>query len=254
MNIWRRRAGKHWLHLRNEEITAHCGSSLAVIERPGGKRALLEIYCKTERQARELVRDFGGSVEPLGRDWLQHFWETGAAQTVAHRRALARSRRARAKQNSSALDDHSGRSGVWNGWTCYDRDVFAVARPRYAPSPARMDDARCRNGQRHSRDCGKLFRRGASARNRQRSPRLRHGEAQRARESCSQYRLRHWRCSKTKLRGKFDIITANLFSEILINALPVWSRYLAPNGSLILSGILRSQERAICRALKKIIH
>ena len=56
---------------------------------------------------------------------------------------------------------------------------------------------------------------------------------------------------KQKLTGKFDIITANLFSEILIEALPIWSRHLAPGGHLILSGILRSQERAVVRALRR---
>ena len=56
---------------------------------------------------------------------------------------------------------------------------------------------------------------------------------------------------KRKLTGKFEIITANLFSEILIQALPIWSRHLAPGGHLILSGILRSQENAVVCALRR---
>ncbi|HEX8897432.1 MAG TPA: 50S ribosomal protein L11 methyltransferase, partial [Chthoniobacterales bacterium] len=55
---------------------------------------------------------------------------------------------------------------------------------------------------------------------------------------------------KLKLRGKFDIITANLFSEILIAAVPIWSRHLASDGCLILSGVLRSQERTLLSALR----
>jgi ribosomal protein L11 methyltransferase len=54
---------------------------------------------------------------------------------------------------------------------------------------------------------------------------------------------------KQRLAGKFDVMTANLFSEILIAALPIWSRHLAENGRLILSGVLRSQERPIVGAL-----
>ncbi len=54
-----------------------------------------------------------------------------------------------------------------------------------------------------------------------------------------------------KLAGKFEIITANLFSEILIEALPIWSRHLAPDAYVILSGILRSQETTIVRALRR---
>lgn len=56
---------------------------------------------------------------------------------------------------------------------------------------------------------------------------------------------------KQKLTGKFEIITANLFSEIVIAALPIWSRLLAPGGQLILSGILRSQETTVGRALRR---
>ena len=56
---------------------------------------------------------------------------------------------------------------------------------------------------------------------------------------------------KQKLTGKFEIITANLFSEILIEALPIWSRHLAPGGHLIFSGILRSQESAVVRAMRR---
>jgi ribosomal protein L11 methyltransferase len=54
-----------------------------------------------------------------------------------------------------------------------------------------------------------------------------------------------------KLAEKFDVITANLFSEILISALPIWSRHLARGGGLILSGILRSQENGIVAALQR---
>jgi len=56
---------------------------------------------------------------------------------------------------------------------------------------------------------------------------------------------------KQKIAGKFDVITANLFSEILIAALPIWSRHLTNNGRLILSGVLRSQERTLVTALDR---
>jgi ribosomal protein L11 methyltransferase len=56
---------------------------------------------------------------------------------------------------------------------------------------------------------------------------------------------------KHKLAGKFDIIIANLFSGILIDALPIWSRHLAPGAHLIFSGILRSQESGVVRALRQ---
>jgi ribosomal protein L11 methylase PrmA len=54
-----------------------------------------------------------------------------------------------------------------------------------------------------------------------------------------------------KFPGKFDIITANLYSEILIAALPAWKRSLPNDGFLILSGILRSQESTVVSALRQ---
>ncbi len=52
------------------------------------------------------------------------------------------------------------------------------------------------------------------------------------------------------LGGQFDLITANLYSELLISVLPLFRNSLAANGRLILSGVLRKQERELRRALK----
>jgi ribosomal protein L11 methyltransferase len=49
---------------------------------------------------------------------------------------------------------------------------------------------------------------------------------------------------------KFHILTANLFSELLIEVLPKMARILRMDGCAILSGILRDQERSVRRALR----
>jgi ribosomal protein L11 methyltransferase len=51
------------------------------------------------------------------------------------------------------------------------------------------------------------------------------------------------------LPGKFDVIAANLYSELLVALLPNWRRRLATDGRLILSGVLRRQEREVSDAL-----
>jgi ribosomal protein L11 methyltransferase len=56
---------------------------------------------------------------------------------------------------------------------------------------------------------------------------------------------------KQKSQDKFDLIVANLFSEILIAVLPLWKRSLAPDGRLILSGVLRTQERTLVARLRR---
>jgi ribosomal protein L11 methyltransferase len=49
----------------------------------------------------------------------------------------------------------------------------------------------------------------------------------------------------------YDVIAANLFSEILIAALPIFRRALARGGKTILSGILREQTESVIRALRE---
>lgn len=56
--------------------------------------------------------------------------------------------------------------------------------------------------------------------------------------------------TKHRTPEKFDIIAANLFSELLIRAIPLWRRRLKSAGVLIVSGILRNQEGDVVRGLK----
>ncbi len=73
MHLWRKRVGSRWWRLRCENFTERFIDSLAIIEPPGTERVTLEISCRTARAARELVREFGGTIERLRGDWLQHY-------------------------------------------------------------------------------------------------------------------------------------------------------------------------------------
>jgi ribosomal protein L11 methyltransferase len=46
---------------------------------------------------------------------------------------------------------------------------------------------------------------------------------------------------KWKPRKQYDVVLANIFSTVLIQAFPVISKLVKPGGDLILSGILASQ-------------
>src|SRR6266576_3508727 len=73
MYLWRRLAARKWLSVWEEILRSKFGGRLAVIERPGRKRAQLEVACAFGGQARELVQKFGGRIEKLPRDWLKRF-------------------------------------------------------------------------------------------------------------------------------------------------------------------------------------
>lgn len=49
----------------------------------------------------------------------------------------------------------------------------------------------------------------------------------------------------------WDVITANLYSEVLIKAAPQIAAALAPGGALLLSGILRTQEHEVIAAFQR---
>ena len=51
---------------------------------------------------------------------------------------------------------------------------------------------------------------------------------------------------KFSASARFDVVTANLFSELLVQVLPKLKR----NHRLILSGVLRAQEKNVVRALR----
>ena len=230
-------------------MTLRFGGSFAIIERAGTERVTLEVSCATEAAAHKLIREFGGTVEKLRPDWLQHFAKqtqgkplrvgsrliilSAPAQRTTTARAIVIPAEAAFGTGHHAttamclrLLERTTRSFA-PGWTMLDAGtgsgILAIAGSYFgagrvlafdndplASATARRN-ARCNGARNIEFSTGDVL--------------------------------------KQRLSGKFQITTANLFSAIVIEALPLWSRRLAPGGHLILSGILRTQETAVVRAL-----
>jgi ribosomal protein L11 methyltransferase len=73
MYLWRKTAGLRWLSAREERLQARARGALATIARPGRKRVQIEIACTTRNESRKLVQEFGGHAKKLRRDWLKRF-------------------------------------------------------------------------------------------------------------------------------------------------------------------------------------
>ena len=82
MYIWRKRATADWLRLRSEEFNERFGRALAIVERPGNARIVLEVSCSTKKEANDLVRELGGTIEKLRPDWLKQFAERTQAKPL----------------------------------------------------------------------------------------------------------------------------------------------------------------------------
>ena len=253
MYIWRKSSTTDWIRTRSEDLSRRFGSAIAIIEQAGKARTLVEISCPSEREARALIREFGGGAQRLRRDWLAHFARCSRVTPlrVGSRLVILRSREKEtltSKQRTLVIPaeaafgtgEHATTAMSLRlleritrhlppGWAMLDAGtgsgVLALAGSRFGAKrivAIDLDPLACATAKRNARA------------NRVRNIEFITGDV-----------------LKRKPRGRFDVITANLFSEILIDALPIWSRRFRPRGNLILSGILRSQEKAMTRALQQ---
>ena len=166
MYIWRKRAGARWLQARGERNDAAVRHALAVVERPGSERALLEICCRTKQEAQDLIREFGGSTEKLQPGWLQHFAKQarGKPLRIGSRLVILGERPKGGAPRANSR--YSGRGRFRHGPARHHGDVLAVPGTDNPSFSAGVDDARCRHGQRHSGHRRQLFRCEPSARDR----------------------------------------------------------------------------------------
>jgi ribosomal protein L11 methyltransferase len=245
MYLWRKYATEDWVRKQSETLIERYGDGLAIVERPG-KRPLVEVVSKKHREVADLQRDFAGKIEKLPADWLQQFAKqsrpkplrigsrlrdgaTPAPDTIVipAETAFGTGEHATTAMCLRMLERVTRKRPP--GWSMLDAGsgtgILAIAGSRFGAKRVVAidnDPVAC-----------SIARRNAGA-NGVRKIAFQTGDV-----------------SRQRLSGKFDVIIANLFSELLIAALPSWLRHLATSGCLILSGILRSQERAIVTALRR---
>jgi ribosomal protein L11 methyltransferase len=251
MYIWRKRTTAEWLRERNEELPRRFGTALAVIDQPGKARTLVEVTCGTQKEALQLRRELGGTMEKLRTDWLEQLAKRNRTKRlrIGSRLIVSRARAPRTTIARTIVIPAEAAFGTGEHATtamCL-RILERITRKRIASWS--MLDAGTGSGilaiaasclgatkiiaiENDPLACA-VAKRNAAA-NRLHNIEFRTGDV-----------------LTQKFRGKFDIITANLYSEILIAALPAWRRSVADDGRLILSGILRSQERNVITALRR---
>lgn len=237
MYIWRKLVKPDWLQPKSENLSARFGEALAIVERPGKSRVLLQVTCATRMQANALVHELGGSAQKLREDWLREFAKQarpkplriGGGRTIVipAEAAFGTGEHATTAMCLRLLERHTRSKAP--GWAMLDAGtgsgILAIA-------------ARCLGAVRvvaiDNDPVASVVAKRNARRNGMRNIEFRTGDV-----------------LKLKITAKIDVITANLYSEILIAALPRWGRHLTPGGILILSGVLRLQEKAITAALHR---
>ena len=248
MYIWRKGATANWLAEHGDNLQARFGSGVAIIEQPGKARSLVQVSCQHRREALDLQHNHGGTLEKLPTDWLQQVTKHERARPLRIGSRLVVTRTAGLEDEKTIVIPAEMAFGTGEHATtamCL-RLVERVTRPW--PPGWRMLDAGTGSGilaiaAAHF-GAGRIIAidndSGAIATARRNA----------AHNRASRIEFRVGNILQHKGTGRFNLITANLYSEILIPALPGWRRHLARDGRLILSGILRSQERAVVAALQ----
>ncbi len=201
MYLWKRLAAPRWLIANEELLRSRLGDRLAIIERTGQKRALLEVACQSQEQARDLIKEF---VLPAGAAF-----GTGEHATTAMSLRLLEQVTRGWKQGWSTVDLGTGSGILALAAKCFgaqrvvaiDVDPIAIATAKENARLNKIDNL--------------------------------------------DFQLADVRC--WNFPRSIDIVTANLFSELLIEILPKLKR----SRWLILSGALREQEKELVRALQR---
>jgi ribosomal protein L11 methyltransferase len=238
----------HWVKSHEDFLQAHAPGQLVIVRRPGHKRLELEIVCRSRSDSVALLKEFGGRIEPLPRNWLERFkradskpikigkrltivrsingWQSTikpALLVIPASVAFGTGEHATTAMSLRLLEQLTRR---WKcGWSLVDlgtgSGVLVLAAKRFGAGrvigidndPAAISMAK--SNARLNKIRGATFQLGD---------------------------VRRW-----NLAQKTDVITANLYSDLLIEILPK----LRGGGCLILSGILRSQQDESLHALRQ---
>ena len=251
MFLWRKFAEYHWVKAHEDLLQAHAQGQLVIVRRPERKRLELEIVCRSRNASSALLKEFGGRIEALPRNWLDRFSrgdskpiKIGNRLVVSNVGGTLVSRLSRHKDRSHIIIPASLAFGTgehattamslrfleqltrrWNpGWSLADlgtgSGILALA-------------AKCLGAGRVlgiDNDPAAISVAKSNARlNKIRGVSFQLGDVHR------------WNPAP-----ETDVITANLYSDLLIEILPKLR-----GGWLILSGILRSQQHESVHALQR---
>lgn len=248
MYLWRKTAGPCWLSAREERLQASARGALAIIARPGRKRVQIEIACTSRNESRKLVQEFGGSAKKLRRDWLKRFAhkEKPKPLRIGKRLMVVRSptKREAGRSPHSLIVPAGAAFGTGEHATTAMslrllEEVTRGTEPKFVVDLGTGSGilalaAKCFGARRVvgiDVDPTAISTAKASAHlNKIDNIDFQLGD------------VRRW-----KPAGAIEIVTANLSSELLIEILPKLKR----SNWLMLSGVLRAQEKEFVRALRR---
>ena len=253
MILWQKQVGAKWLATNEALLEEFSPGNVAIIARPGRVRSLVEVFCKSPSMAERLQRKFGGRATKLPRNWLAICQAPGsfAPLRIGNRLEIVRERMrpSRAAGSPQLIIPAAGAFGTGeHATTAMSLRLLECVTRSLAPGWRLLDAgtgtgilalAAARFGASHVLGLDNDPRAVAHARGNARLNHIRGVQFVRA-------DVLAWRPTL-----RCDVITANLFSELLVAALPLFRRALRARGRIIISGILREQAPGVIRALSR---
>ena len=287
--LWRKSVSQSWIDKHENALRDKVGDRLALIERSDQKRIQLEATFESGADSTGIAKEFGGEIRRLPRDWLRRFTQTESKPLrIGKRLIVVRSSKERAAGSfpdrlvipASAAFGTGEHTTTAMSLRLLERTISLWGAQAAGPqTPAVRWSNSCSAGRRTSQASRQRFpdvvidvgtgsgilalaasklgaKRAIGIDNDPTAISVAKQNARLNKIDNVAFRIadvRRWKFPNgSHLRasgygGQVDIVTANLFSELLIEILPK----LKCARRLILSGILREQERQIVRALRR---
>jgi len=242
-----------WLTVNEASLEEIAASDSAVISCPGRIRSLVQVICRRRAGAQKLVREFGGVARVLPRNWLEFAQKQDAHAPIRIGRRLeivsepARSSEVR-KVPLLVIPAAAAFGTGQHATTAMSlRLLEEITRNR--PLSWQLLDAGTGTGilalaarRLGAREVLGLDNDPRAVMHARRNARLNH---------ISRTRFLATDLLRWKPSTRYEVVTANLFSELLIAALPTFRHALSAKGYLITSGILHERTEAVARALRR---
>ncbi|MGC4014880.1 MAG: 50S ribosomal protein L11 methyltransferase [Luteolibacter sp.] len=247
MFVWSKLSAAKWMDAWEERFAGNPNLAIEIIK--GGKSVRVQVYCNLRKEADAIVEQWGGSVRPLASDW--HKKEVPLPRPIKVRDVFLVTGESKPKELAKIRKENGGREII----SIPPEMAFGTGDHATTSTCLRLlvDIARERKGGNWTvADLGTGTGLLAIA-----ARKLGSGEAYAcdfdpfavkvaienlARNQVDGVEVKEQDILKWKPRKKgYDVVLANIFSTVLIQAWPVIAKSVAPGGDLIVSGILATQ-------------
>jgi ribosomal protein L11 methyltransferase len=260
MFVWRKRASAAWLAANGPALGEIAGHRLAIISKPQRRNAITEIAGKNRRDLESIRSRFGGTIEKLPRNWLERFSRAETAKPIKIGKRLTIYESVGSTDQSTCMGTSlliPAAAAFGTGEHSTTGMTLRLLEETTRGWEAQAASLRSPDKEWSLLDLGTgsgilalaAVRFGAkrviAIDNDPIAIALAKENARRNRIENADFQVADVR--RRKFPRRIDIITANLFSELLIEILPK----LKAARWLILSGVLREQEPELRRALRR---